>query len=154
MNSKGTGATFREQSTWATLVTTVIVYVALLFAVLYDPGNAWRTAWLLGAAVVVEIGVLVLAHIVLAIRAREEPDDERDAAVALRSLRYSHVVLGAGIVLSILGLLAGQILRSREDALPVAILDPLWIGHWLVFCLVLSEIARLVSRVIGYRRGA
>ena len=50
MNPSGTGAPFRERSNWAQLITTVVIYGAMLIAILSAPSNAFLTAVLLAAA--------------------------------------------------------------------------------------------------------
>lgn len=152
MNVDGTGATFREQSTWAQLITTVSIYGVVLVAILMDATNAPRTAWLLGGGVLVQVMALAVFHAVIAVRAPAEPDDERDWAIDLRSDRYSRFILGTGVVLAIGAIVVQGILAGGHDRGSI-LLHPLLTAQVLLLFLVGSEVVRLGTRAVAYRRG-
>jgi len=92
MNSDGTGATFRERSTWAQLITTALIYGGVLIGTFQDPTNASRTAGFLAGAVVLQVLALTVLH-------------------------------------------------------------PMLAGQFLLFCFVGSEVVRLATQAVSYRRG-
>ena len=148
MNPAGTGASFRQRSAWTTLIATLVIFGGTLVMTLLDPANASRTAWLLLGATSAQILVLLILRIVLVIRTDPEPDDERDAAITLRSLRISHPILGVGFLLAILTIFMQSVVTG-STANPWG--GSILVGHLLVWTYVASEIARLATKAIGYR---
>lgn len=171
MNAEGTGAPFREGSNLALLVTTVVIYGGVLVAILVDPTNPFLAGGSLVAAVVLQVIALIVIHIALAAGTRQEPDDERDTAIELRSTRFSQYILGGGVMVAVFAIIVQQVMRTpgeaaleagrlAESANALASLGetPLWlhpmiVGHFLLFTFVLSEIVRFATRAIDYRRG-
>ncbi len=155
MNPDGTGAPFRERSNMALLMTTAVIYGGVFLGILSDPTNAFLAAGLLVAAVVLQVVALIIAHIAFALGTRQEPDDERDAIIEMRSTRYSDYILGGGVVLSIAAIIAQQAVAQAAgtDAPDTILLHPLLVGHFLLFAFVLSEVVRFATRAISYRRG-
>ena len=157
MNPEGTGALFHERSAWAQFATLAVVYTGVGIGILQDPTDPFRAAWLLGGSVVVLVLFHVLLHIVIAVRTPAEPDDERDAAIRLRSTRYSQMLLATGVLLCVTGLIVQQALASASGGSAAGI-DPLWLhpllaGYVLLLFFVASELVRLATRAVSYRRG-
>jgi hypothetical protein len=149
MNQNGTGADFREVSNLACLVTTALLYPALLVIAFLSPAPV---SWigLLIAGVALQTVVLIVVHALAALFTRAEPDDERVAAIAHRSDRISGVVLGVGVVL-VIGLTVVQGLADPERAGTFA--SPIFTGYVLLACFVVSELIRMTHAAILYRRG-
>jgi len=136
---------FREKSTWVLLALTVIVY-------------GWYFATTLGAAlgagvppvadnvrlfgaVVIMVGLTLIAHIMIAILSPKEADtaDERDRLIELRGDQRAGYVMAVALF-STLGLaLAGA--------------SVFWIAHGALAGLVISELVKAVTKLIDYRRG-
>jgi len=117
-----------------------------------EPTNAVRFAWALGGALVLMVAILIVLHIVIALLTREQPDDERDGLIRLRSNRFSSYFMVVGILLAINCVLLQQIIGG-ELADHSFFMHPLFTGHLLLFSLVLSECTRLLTEAISYRRG-
>lgn len=133
---------FREKSAWL-----VLLALALVF------GNYFVGAW--NAApeqamsafvdtVVLLVVLMVAGHVVIALFHTpaddlDAPEDERDRAVSLKSMRNAYYVLAAGFW-----------------SVPVMLIKPLplalSLNIWLAV-LVLAEISYYGSVVAGYRRG-
>ena len=158
MNPDGTGTSFRLRSTWAQLVSITVLYGGALIGISIDPTNPLVTAGFLTAATILLVIALVVLHIPMALLTRHDPDDERDAAIQLRSTRYSSYILSGGVVTAIIAIVAQQVVTQHtvgEPANPSAlILNPLLIGDFLVLALVASELVRLATQLVDYHRGA
>jgi len=146
---------FREKSLWACLLSLIVIY-AVYFVIAFQmnragAGSGLRVAVLFSGAVVAQVVSLIVAHAVFAAKSQPEPTDERDLAIELRSLRYSHVVLSVGVMLSILGLVArGVFPETGGTALP---LTPFALGHALLLAFVIAEATNYGAQVFFYRRG-
>lgn len=158
MNPDGTGTSFRLRSTWAQLVIIAVLYGGALIGISLDPANPFRTAGFLISATVLLTIALAVVHIPIALLTSRDPDDERDAAIELRSTRYSQYILSGGVVFAIMAIVAQQVAAQQalgETASPPAlILNPLLVGHFLVLVLVGSEVVRLATQLVDYHRGA
>ncbi len=151
MNVEGTGASFRELSAWAQLASLSLAYAGVLFISLAEPTNAVRLAVACTGGLVLIVVAMIVSHSLLAAATKQQPDDERDLAIRLRSSRYADVLLALGVVAAINALLLQQI-AGGEQASDRFWLHPLFTGHLLIFSLFLSEFTRLASQAIGYRR--
>lgn len=175
MNAEGTGAPFREGSNLAQLITTMVIYGGLLVAILTDPTNPFLAGVSIAVAVVLQVIALIIIHVFIAVGTREEPDDERDAAIELRSTRFSRYILGGGVMVALFAIITQQALGMLEPAaLEVGASNsaaveaastlgsfseaPLWcqpmlVGHFLLFTFVLAEVVRFIARAVDYRHG-
>ena len=82
---------FREKSAWASLAMMLVVYVPYFVHVfrLFGRGEL-KGGVLLGqfiGAVVFQVFLLIVVHIVIAIQSRHQQADERDRAIEARSYR-------------------------------------------------------------------
>lgn len=155
MNEDGTGATFRERSTWATLSSTLVIYGGLFLAVLPDPTNAVRTAVLWAIAVVLQVAWLVVTHVGIALGSPQEPDDERLLDIERRSTRHSDWVIGGGVLLGVAALLAQQVAHQVTglDGSDSTWLHPMLVVQWLLLAFVASEVVRLATTAVDHRFG-
>jgi len=157
MNTKGTGATFRELSSWATLASITLAYLVVVIGAWPDPTSATRLAYLIGGAIVFQIIVLIVSHALLAAVTNEQPSDERDAAIELRSTRWSKYILCSGVILTIGIILVQQIIvgssGEMDNSETLLLHHPLLIGHVLIGVLFFSEVVRLGTQAVDYRRG-
>lgn len=146
---------FREKSAWASLASLLIVYVPYFAIVLSRP----RISVVLAAfivAVVVQVILLVLAHVVFAVsssevrtRGERPRRDERDIAIELRSFKTSSLILGGGVMIWCFAALAGTALRRGTN---LATEDAVFACQVLFAGFVLANLAYYATQVIGYRR--
>lgn len=149
MNPHGTGADFREISNLACLITTALLYPALLAIAFLSPAPvSWIGLLIVG--VVLQAVVLIVVHALAAVFTRAEPDDERVAAIVHRSDRISGVVLSVGVFL-VIGLTVVQGLADPAEAGSFA--SPIFTGYVLFACFVVAELVRMTHAAILYRRG-
>jgi len=145
--------TFREKSAWASLGTTVVVFVPY-FIHLYsltlegqlEAGDAIGSFI---AAVAAQVVLQVVLHIWFAIRGQVETPDERDAAIELKAVRAGYYVFAVtcmSLVLVVMTFGAAPE-ASRRWLAPVAV------SQAMLLCFVSAEVARYARQVVGYRRG-
>ena len=149
----GTGATFHQRSTWAQLLFAVGPLVAALIVVTYAPTNPGLAATAFAVATVLVIILQIVSHTVLAGVTRDEPDDERDAAIHQRADRWAGFVLTAAVVLAVNALYIQRIGVTQSGTVPVAWQDPIFVAHCLVAAFLLSEVVRLGGTLFLYRHG-
>src|SRR4029078_159546 len=89
---------FREKSAWVGLISTLVVFVPYF---LYVFGLASRSELEPGpvtgafvALVIFSMALGIVSGIVVAVTSKQEPKDERDAAIESRAYRYAYFVLG------------------------------------------------------------
>ncbi len=156
MNNRGTGADYREKSAWASLMTTGLVYAVVLTSIAAAPESLFGTVGVLIVGVVMQTLAMIVLHIVFAMGTPEEPDDERDLLIQMRSGRAAGWILSIAVVCAIGALLVQQFVLDVTGK-PVAELDvianPIAVSHLLLFSLVIAEMTRHASVVVAYRRG-
>lgn len=136
-------ASFEEKSVWIQLTSLVLAlggygYVAgHLMAQGIEAMPAYAAVFTI--AVIAVVVVNVVGHVLVALTGGAQERDERDRVIEWRAESRSGWLLGAGVVLSIGGLVVG--------------VGPVWIAHALLLALFLSEILRLVLQLVDYRRG-
>lgn len=149
MNETGTGAEFRIRSSWACLITTVLIYPAIIAVGGFVGWNALVLAIMLGLGVLVQATLLIAVHAYLAIRMPKEPDDERDRMLLSRASSIAGYVLQSGVFL-VLVLMIGRTIATTVrsegsadvDLLPIYVLLGVWIA---------SELVRYALTITGYR---
>lgn len=136
-------ASFEEKSVWIQLFGVVAVLGAyfVVAGLMLSRGITALPAFvpLFAVAVVLLVVVLTAGHILAAITGRPEGRDERDRVIEWRAESNSSWILGAGVVVAIMGL--------------VVAVDNVWIAHLLLLSLILSEVVRFVLQLTYYRRG-
>ncbi len=147
---------FREKSAWISLGITLVVFVPY-FSRLLGPltRNEFPTAAILPlflGAVALQTVLIVVAVIAIAILSREEPADERDRAIDATAHRFAYYVLSTTSAVALLGLVALSVVQSAIEA---PLTETVAIFSQIVFfCLILAEVVRNVTQVVGYRRSA
>lgn len=148
---------FQEKSAWAVLISTFLIYGAYFVVIVITMSATEERApdnlfYLLIGAIIAQIIALTASHILFAVRAAPESKDERDHVIELKSDRIGGWVLGTGVMLVILTLVAGGTFGAEADSalrLPGSFVT----GNLLLMVFVLSEIVKRVSQVIYYRKG-
>lgn len=136
-------ASFEEKSVWIQLISMVAVLGSyfVVAARLLSRGVTVLIAFvpLFIVAVGLLVAVLVVGHIVVAIASRPEGRDERDRLIAWRAESNSSWILGVGVIAAITGM--------------VVSVDNVWIAHFLMLSMLLSEVAKFIFQLVYYRRG-
>lgn len=134
---------FEEKSVWVQLIGMAVVLGSylVLAARMISNGVSALPAFvpLFAVTIVLMIAVLAAGHIVIAIASRPEGRDERDRLISWRAEGNSSWLLGAGVILAITGL--------------VWSIDNVWIAHFLLLSMFISELARYILQLVYYRRG-
>jgi hypothetical protein len=139
-----TDASFEERSIWIQLTSVAVglgAYVIAAGRMLYD-GIDLLAAYmpLFAIAVVFIVAVNVAGHIAAAIASRPEGRDERDRLITWRAESNSSWILGVGVIVAIIGLIA-----------PIG---EVWIAHLLLLSLFVAEVVKDLNQLVYYRRGA
>ena len=142
---------FKEKSIWGSLVALAGVS-AWYFWAAFDMAAAGATdltalGGLAVGLVVVLIVVQIVWHSVITGRHGEEGEDERDRLISLKAERVASYVLGVGVIFVIGHLWFSEIFGNGSVSAFVT-------GNLLLLALALSEIAKCVSQLVFYRRGA
>lgn len=90
-------------------------------------------------AVALLVIVLVAGHVAVALASKPEGRDERDRLIGWRAESNSAWILGAGAFMAVTGM--------------VLSIGNVWIAHFLMLCMMLSEIAKCGFQLLYYRRG-
>ena len=139
---------FREKSAWITLIT--LVLVSVLWSLHFPWGRPFTLApesshfvfLALVLCTITFVVIVVIAHVVVAIRAPREasaPADERERLIGLKATRlgaYAYVTLSMSSVFLIH-------LGANEIGL----------AYFLVVSLVIAEAVSCVARIVYHRRG-
>lgn len=91
--------------------------------------------------------VLIAYHVVIAVTARPEADDERDRLIAWRAGSIGGLVLGIGVI----GIV-GHIFIGGLFGDPVAD-SPILIANALLAAIFIATVVELVMTLVFYRRG-
>jgi len=137
---------FREKSAWICFIGIWVIFAPYFVhvgaLVRSDSLDLPSIAWLLSGAIVLQAIVTALAHIVIAVKHRNEKPDERDRAIELRSYRSAYIAVA--------------LLAMFIVAVPATwgyLQSPLVIGQLLLLCLIFGEMAKYLIQAIGYRVG-
>jgi cytochrome b561 len=133
--------TFQEKSLWLTLLAVVSTYVLYYLNVLPPiegrmlAPHIFQFAYYMGVMAV----FIAISHIVLAIRQKQEPVDERAQLINLKANSVSSYILYTGIFTSIV----------------VALLVPgnFWFIHTINFFAVLAEVINNMQQLRAFRKG-
>lgn len=129
--------TFREKSAALTLASLILFAGLYGWRVLRGPMDAHQAVRLLVSLILIQCVVLIIAHILAAIRRRPEALDERDRLVELRGPRNAYFVLVCGVV----GVMALALVGAPAVSLV----------HALMAALVTAEVVRFASQLVYYR---
>jgi|SRR4051812_10509379 len=162
--TESSSLSFREKSAWVSLAVLLVVYIPYFCYVwtLADRGllNIATAIGVFIAALFFQIVLAVVAQIVIAIRAKADPKDERDAAIDGKAFRNAYFVLTSAICFAavfvvVMGLAHGAAKADPRVAHVVRdLLSPAAATQILLSCLVISEIVKYGTQVFCYRRGA
>ncbi len=141
---------FREKGAWACLLITLAVFapyfaqIFRLFAREELKTSSVITAFFIASFWQVLLNVVV--QIVIVIRSRREPKDERDSAIESKSFRHAYWVFAF--------LVWPVIMVAPVSTLAGHLLTPAFISQMLFLCFVVAEATRYLTQVVCYRRGS
>ena len=150
---------FQEKSTWISMLATTAVAtwffsqsIPLIFLEELANREALRAFTGLSIAAVAMIVVLqIVGHILAAVIAKPEGEDERDRLIGMRSDQVGGIVLNVGVIATVGHILAAGFLDQPSV---VALAAPFGILNMLVASMVIAEICASLTRIWLYRRGA
>jgi uncharacterized membrane protein len=155
-------ASFKEKSTWISLVATLLVFADYVWSVLYLSSASMSLEdqlALLKESLVSAIFLIILIEIVfqatLAISNRnslEIAGDERDKTIENKSNALGYFLLAIGIIV-----LSAHIIYPAglwHGPLPSFATEPEYFAHWLVSLFLLSEIIKMSYQIFLYRKDA
>lgn len=142
---------FNEKSTIGTIAATALI--ALLYT-----RSAWElwqaeqlhTQSMMGLAAgltVLLVVVLVVYHIVIALVARPEADDERDRLIASRAGSIGGTILTIGVIGVVIQILVGGMFGDPVSGSPVLI------ANALMAVVFVATMVELTMKLVYYRRG-
>jgi len=142
---------FQEKSTFGTLLATWFIGVTYF----HSAWEMWQVDALhpvsnFGLATgltILLVVVLVIYHIIIAVSAKPEQDDERDRLVAWRAGSVGGTVLGIGVIGVVLQILFGGMVDDPVAASPVLI------ANALMAVVFIATIIELILTLYYYRRG-
>ena len=135
-------SSYREQSIWGSLAITLIVY-GYYFATVFSgaqPSQIDRTALarLIGAVFVIVV-IEIAYHILIVLKSKVEPKDERDILIETKAYRNAYLLVAD------LFMLMGTVV--------VFGLTPLLTVNLMLLSVVISEIVKYLTQLFFYRRG-
>ncbi len=145
-------SSLREQSVWATLAVTLVVYG-------FYAGSAWNGSaatdggaalGLLIGSVVAQVILLIILSIALALLTPQEPRDERELRIEWRSAQVGYVALVSCVLLAVPAIFIWSAAGAAGGPSP----QPVLIGHALFLSVIVSEVLQGATQIILYRRGA
>lgn len=147
---------FREKSAWASLAVMLVVFVPY-FAHMFrlferDELGVGTVVGQFISAVIFQVILLIVVHIVIAIRSRQEPKDERDLAIESKSFKIGYYVLVSACFAGIPSVL-GAVLGIHPESAPRLMTLP-FLSQLLLLCFVFAEAAKYITQVFCYRRGS
>ena len=135
---------YREKTAWLTLVCMIVAYViyfALVLSGHVGPG-LFDIIWTFGIVASIQAIVVIVGHIVLALRSGTEGrarPDERDRAIARRAGSAGYYVLLVGTIV------VGVVMPFSDPAPKIV--------NAALLAIVLAETVRHALIVLSYRRG-
>jgi len=142
---------FHEKSAIGTLIATWLIGIMYFHSVweMWQAG-ALHPASNFGLATgltVLLVIVLVAYHLLIAVTAKPEEDDERDRLISWRAGSIGGLVLGIGVIGVVLQILLGGIVGGPVAASPVLI------ANALMAVVFIATVVELIMTLVFYRRG-
>lgn len=131
---------YRETAAWLTLAAMAIGYGPFFLLVGQGgPPDVLRFVFLFALASLVRLAIEGGGRLILAVRHGRQPADERDRAIASRSVGFAYMVLLVGMIL------VGGIMPFTDQGVTIA-----YAG---LFFIVLAETIRCLAVALSYRLG-
>jgi len=146
-----TDFSFHEKSAIGTLIATWVIGI-LYFHSAWDMWQAGQlhpasNFGLAAGLTVLLVIVLVAYHVLIAVTASPEQEDERDRLIAWRAGNIGGLALAFGVVGIVFQILIGGMLGDPLAA------SPILIANALMAVLLIATVVELVMTLVFYRRG-
>lgn len=152
MNEDGTGHSFGLGSNWLVLISTAVIYPAILIVGSLGAWNVFALTVVLAVGVVLQVVVLVVGHIGLALMTRKEPDDERIREIERRAGGTSGVVLSVGVMMLVVVLIGRAMFSVLEAGVEGVEADVDLLPVYALFgVFIVSELVRYGLMIWGSR---
>lgn len=142
---------FEEKSAIGTLIATWLIGILYFHSAwgLWQAGQLHPASnfGLAAGLTVLLVIVLVAYHILIAVTAKPEEEDERDRLISWRAGRIGGFVLGFGVVGIVVQILIGGMLDDPLAGSPVLI------ANALMAVVFIATVVELVMTLVFYRRG-
>ena len=136
-------ASFEEKSVWvqlASILLSLSIYFFIAIQMLLSGIDLLPVyVPLFTIAVVFIVLINIVGHIVAAFTASSTNRDERDRLIGWRAESNSAWILGFGVILSIICLIAA--------------IKTVWVAHVLLLSLFVAEVVKYVLQIVYYRQG-
>ena len=146
---------FREKSAWASLAVMLLVYVPYFIHVFRLLGRGdLKGGVLLGqfiGAVVFQVFLLIIVHIVIAIQSRQQQADERDRAIEARSYKIAYVALISSFFVALPSAISSVF--ALKPALASSLVGLPFLTQLSLLCFVTAEAIKYCAQIICYRWG-
>jgi cytochrome b561 len=133
--------TFQEKSLWICLIATVTTYVLYYLNVLPPVEGNMQMSHIVQffSYIGVLVAFIVIGQIIITVKYKDEPADERQQLIELKADRTSAYILHIGIFIAII----------------VALKVPgnYWFIHTINFAAVLTEVINQIQQLRAFRRG-
>ncbi len=136
---------FREKTSWISLVLTLIGFGSYFVTLVYgETGGHAGHGYYIGYLIAVVVAITLIFIVSTAIVAAMAPDDanaaldERDRAISHRAAYFSYFLLVVGVLAAMASYHIGH--------------GAFWLMNGLLGAIVLSEITRYIAQIILYRR--
>ena len=148
--------TFQEKSIAGSLLFIAVLF-SYYFSEVYQVVSADSAEGLIRLpfiAIGVVVALIVLEavyHAVIAVHRKPEDPDERDALIEARASRIGYFVLLAANIFVVGHLMLNGIFEfaGRDDVLGT----PIMAANFVLFSIIIAEIARFAAQLVFYRRG-
>ena len=146
---------FREKSAWASLAVMLVVYVPYFVHIFRLFGRSeLQGGVLLGqfiGAVVFQVFLLIIVHIVIAIQSRQQQADERDRAIEARSYKIAYLALISSFFVALPT--AISLVFALKPALVSSLVGLPFLTQLSLLCFVTAEAIKYCAQIICYRWG-
>lgn len=146
---------FREKSAWVSLAVMLVVYVPYFVHVfrLFGRGEL-NGGVLLGqfiSAVVFQVFLLIIVHIVIAVQSRRQQADERDRAIEATSYKLAYLALISSFFVAIPS--AISLVFALKPVLVSSLVGLPFLSQLLLLCFVTAEAMKYCAQIVCYRWG-
>ena len=146
---------FREKSAWASLAVMLLVYVPYFVHVfrLFGRGElkGGVLLWQFISAVVFQVFLLIVVHIVIAIQSRQHQADERDRAIEATSYKIAYLALISSFFVALP--CAISLVFALKPALVPSLVGLPFLSQLLLLCFVTAEAMKYCAQIVCYRWG-
>ena len=143
-----------ELSAWASFGVTLVAFVPYFLHVSRQFARGeLKTESIAGpviGAIVLQMMLQVAVHLGIGLLSKREPKTEHDVAIEATSVRIAYGLLGCLGFIAIAGVMV--LTMFPAPSWMEQMLTPLVVSQVFLFCLVIADAAKFLSRAVSYRR--